>query len=59
MITYLQTKLKQIFCRHKNTWFKQPTAIEKYHHIYGHVICCRCGKELKTINLDNLEVRKQ
>lgn len=54
MFSYLMLKIKQLFCRHKATYFKEASSIEKYHHIYGHVYCCKCKKELKTINLDNL-----
>lgn len=54
MITWLMLKTKQLFCFHKATYFKEASSIEKYHHVYGHVICCKCGKEVRTVTLDNI-----
>lgn len=54
MLTWLQEKLKQLFCLHKETYFREATAIEKRHYVYGHVICKKCGKEMRKVTLDNL-----
>ena len=44
MISWLCLKLKQLFCRHKTIYFKEASALEKYHWKYGKLICKNCGK---------------
>lgn len=51
MFTWLGAKLKQIFCLHRNTYFKEATGLERKHDLYGKVICCRCGKCVHQIVL--------
>lgn len=46
--------IKKLFCRHKETYFKPASEVEKYHHVYGHIICRKCGKEVSKITLDNM-----
>lgn len=54
MISAIEMFFKQLFCRHKDTTFREATLIEKRHYVYGHIICKKCGKELRKITLDNL-----
>ena len=51
MISWICLKLKQLFCRHRNTYFKEATALEKRYWKYGKVICKDCGKVVKEIVL--------
>lgn len=51
MFTYLAEKIKQLFCRHRNTYFKEATSLEKRYWRYGKVICKDCGKVIKEVVL--------
>ena len=51
MITYLQMRIKQFFCKHKNIEWKEASSIEKRYWLYGRVYCKDCGKVINEVKL--------
>ena len=51
MITYLQMKIKQFFCKHRNIEWKEASSIEKRYWLYGRVVCKDCGKVINEVKL--------
>lgn len=51
MITYLQLKIKQLFCKHNETYWKEASSLEKRYWLYGRTICKKCGKVISEVRL--------
>lgn len=52
----LKTRIKQLFCKHKNIEYKEP--ITKFHALNTNTVCTfcvDCGKLLKTEYISNDE----
>lgn len=53
-------KLKQIFCRHKNSgYYQEPGPFEALNMVHVYRICDRCGKILSFEPMTNEEFRQR